>query len=387
MFPTFDATNMYTRQKAGKRTPHLPWVPSTPQPTSKGRLLDISMGSIQVRSNSILSRTSSAPQIGPVKQDSLYHARPSGANPSTVQLPKRSKADRNYSSIKLQSVHDMTSQDIIVMIMGPAGSGKSTLIQAATSSDWGVNHSLQPQPCEINAIRVESEDKIRFVLVDTPGLSDDLKTSCAQKLKFISRWLRDVFARKLEVAGILYLHDIDVKPHRTDIQKSLEVFKKLRADEQCLATTRVIPTTTVWPAAFEDGSEGPITNSIEAEPKQSHPVEGTRAQEFRCTHTSAWNILDQIIVPATQRQREKLLKVHGELEEVLAGTKTFQQFRKEVGVLVEKQRSLLKQTEGISDPAAARSYFLELVDLCQRGERAMKERKTWRQLMSLIEGE
>ena len=95
---------------------------------------------------------------------------------------------------------------ISTSVMGPTGSGKSTVRQAASSAIWslicrqfircasghetqGVGHTLKSFTSEVHAFRFWDEESGRHVvLVDTPGFDDTYKSDL-DILNMISDWL------------------------------------------------------------------------------------------------------------------------------------------------------------------------------------------------------
>ncbi|KXN85560.1 hypothetical protein AN958_11127 [Leucoagaricus sp. SymC.cos] len=72
----------------------------------------------------------------------------------------------------------VTPNDVIILLLGPTGSGKSTFIRTVTiikNYDSGeVTHDMQSGTCEVSAVRVKFPDNQHVVLVDTPGLESRL---------------------------------------------------------------------------------------------------------------------------------------------------------------------------------------------------------------------
>jgi len=69
---------------------------------------------------------------------------------------------------------NFSQEDKVVVVMGPTGSGKSTLIELATGQDCQtIGHGLQSYTEDIRSVRVmHPTHNYPVVFVDTPGFDD-----------------------------------------------------------------------------------------------------------------------------------------------------------------------------------------------------------------------
>ncbi|KAL4065860.1 P-loop containing nucleoside triphosphate hydrolase protein [Scleroderma citrinum] len=142
-----------------------------------------------------------------------------------------------------------TADDIIIVVVGPSGSGKSSFINKATGSEVAdVGHRLSRCTGEIKATRVTNHSQpSNVVLVDTPGF-DDAVGSSDQVLRRVSDWLEEVCETKVLLSAILCFHRIsDNRISDNDITgaplKHLSMFRKLCGED---AVSHIVLTTTMW---------------------------------------------------------------------------------------------------------------------------------------------
>jgi hypothetical protein len=88
----------------------------------------------------------------------------------------------------------------------------------------------------------------RVFLVDTPGF-DDTVHSDAEVLRRLAVWLRETYANRILLSGIIYLHPINESRMRGSARHNIQMFKKLCGNA---ALKNVILATTKWDLVEED---------------------------------------------------------------------------------------------------------------------------------------
>ncbi|KAF7973138.1 hypothetical protein HWV62_16188 [Athelia sp. TMB] len=90
----------------------------------------------------------------------------------------------------LISVSSISSEDIVVILMGLTGAGKSTFIEFATEQNGlSIGHTLSSQTSEVTAVRcVHPSDGRPVVFVDTPGF-DATNRSDIDVFRLIADWV------------------------------------------------------------------------------------------------------------------------------------------------------------------------------------------------------
>ncbi|KAH7905079.1 P-loop containing nucleoside triphosphate hydrolase protein, partial [Hygrophoropsis aurantiaca] len=194
------------------------------------------------------------------------------------------------------STHDnqrrpLTEDDIIIAIMGPTGTGKSTFINIATESKCAtVGHDLDSCTQDIVAFTFPhpNDSNRNIVFVDTPGF-DDSNRSDYDILREISRWLETTYRRGITLTGILFFHRISESRMRGTPLKNLKVFEELCGNN---ALRNVILTTTMW---NEIDNETGIRHEEQLKTLFWEPMMkyGCRTTRFSSTYDSAWEIVNQ----------------------------------------------------------------------------------------------
>jgi len=97
--------------------------------------------------------------------------------------------------------------EIIIIVMGITGSGKSTLINDITGRrDQEVGNNLDSCTTEIDTVDFVFERR-RIKLVDTPGF-DNISVSSTKVFQMIAKYLQNLYERNVYVNGIFYLQRV-----------------------------------------------------------------------------------------------------------------------------------------------------------------------------------
>ncbi|KAK6539281.1 hypothetical protein TWF694_009516 [Orbilia ellipsospora] len=134
---------------------------------------------------------------------------------------------------------------IIIALLGPTGSGKSSFAKLVTSNPFiAIGHDLESctQSIVSYPLRHNNTD---YILVDTPGFNDTYRTD-RKILDEITSWLATSFASGTRLSGIIYFHRIvDVRMEGSAL-RNFHVFRKLCGDR---ALQNVVLGTTFWEMA------------------------------------------------------------------------------------------------------------------------------------------
>ncbi|KAH7925379.1 hypothetical protein BV22DRAFT_1011392 [Leucogyrophana mollusca] len=204
-------------------------------------------------------------------------------------------------------LEDARPNDIIILVMGPPGVGKSTFINTAAgksltkvghgleSCTVAMQHAIFPYP--YNPSR-------RIVFVDTPGF-DDTYQDDAEILRRIAVWLARSYNDDVKLSGIIYLHDIS-QPRVVGgaSRKNFDMMEKLCGAD---ASQNVILATTKW---------GNVKADVAA--RREHQLreywkemidQGCELTRFTGSRESAWDIVDS----TTRKPLLESLQIQNEL--------------------------------------------------------------------------
>ncbi|KAH7925413.1 kinase-like protein [Leucogyrophana mollusca] len=185
----------------------------------------------------------------------------------------------------------LTDQDIVIAIMGPTGTGKSSFINAAIRQACAiVGHDLESCTQKVVAFTCPHPDgsNRNIVFVDTPGF-DDSKRTDYDILRDISKWLEQTYRQGITLTGILLFHRISESRMRGTPVKNLAVFEELCGKD---ALQNVVLTTTMWD---EVSIEVGLEHEEQLKTQFWHPMisHGCRTARFESSSDSAWEIINQ----------------------------------------------------------------------------------------------
>ncbi|CAA7261001.1 unnamed protein product [Cyclocybe aegerita] len=141
---------------------------------------------------------------------------------------------------KIIPIDSLRSSDVVILIIGPPGVGKTTFINmAAQRTLLDAQKSLSAGTRDISTVRCKDPvSKRSIVLVDTPAYPDEQMPTNEYKIK---DWMKK--KRKAKISGILYLHRI------TDNRVTTppgETYKKFKGGLAGGVDTPVLLVTTMW---------------------------------------------------------------------------------------------------------------------------------------------
>jgi energy-coupling factor transporter ATP-binding protein EcfA2 len=245
---------------------------------------------------------------------------------------------------------ELKEEDIVIAVMGPTGSGKSTFINVATGVDAGVGHELESCTSEIGIIKMVFPGS-NIVFVDTPGF-DDTKRSDSDILKMISDWLEITFERKILLSGLLYFHRISDNRMAGTPLKNLRMFEELCGKK---SFKNVILTTTMWDEVEEETGIA-REEELKSNYWKSMIARDSSTGRFVGTRDSAFRLIAPLLDEASTRNELLLQKELVDLDLKLSETHAGQKLRSEIRHLAKQQQELLRQIrEELKNPDNATS--------------------------------
>ncbi|KAF2233095.1 hypothetical protein EV356DRAFT_421556, partial [Viridothelium virens] len=182
-------------------------------------------------------------------------------------------------------------------VMGPTGSGKSTLISKIAGREVNIGHSLQScdaGTADIEEIPCKVGDKY-VILVDTPGFNDTNQKdrSDTDILANLADWMQESWSEDMLLSGIIYLHSINEARMTGSSITNLRMFRKLCGDKNL---KNVILATTKWGIT-------PEADALRREKELDSPegfwgpyiAGGSKIRRFENTQASACALVEEIL--------------------------------------------------------------------------------------------
>ncbi|KAG6815249.1 hypothetical protein H0H87_003613 [Tephrocybe sp. NHM501043] len=161
---------------------------------------------------------------------------------------QRSKFRLRTSNINMSEdefLEDPKPSDFVILLMGAAGTGKSTFVNTFFGQKIAVvGHSLRTQTSRVKAYPLHDPNypNNRIVIVDTPGF-DDKNFPDSLVLKGIVDWLVRSYRCNMKIAGVIYFHNINNCRWGGTVQRNYEVFERLCGHQ---AARKTVLLTTMW---------------------------------------------------------------------------------------------------------------------------------------------
>ncbi|KAF9554213.1 hypothetical protein CPC08DRAFT_727323 [Agrocybe pediades] len=186
--------------------------------------------------------------------------------------------------------------DIIIVVMGPTGSGKTNFIDVLSESHGArAREGLRSATSALHIVRLHTDHpdfRDRVVLVDTPGFDDSSKTDY-ETLEIISKFLAKTYKTHIYLSGLIYLHRIADTRIADVLRRNLHVFNQICGQN---AMQNVILVTTMWDEV-EFGVGKQREEEIDERFWGMMKSSGARYMRFQNTSPSAWDIVRAIAQP------------------------------------------------------------------------------------------
>ncbi|KAF9044130.1 hypothetical protein BJ165DRAFT_1479308 [Panaeolus papilionaceus] len=141
--------------------------------------------------------------------------------------------------------------DIIMVLMGATGVGKTTFINSFDTENYSLaqvgHHDLDAGTKDLGFFKIilggeDGQKAQNLILVDTPGF-DDPTRSDADVLTCIASYLQTTYKQKKYLAGLIYLHRITDIRFDSGGANSMNIFRKLYGNDRY---DRLALVTTMW---------------------------------------------------------------------------------------------------------------------------------------------
>ncbi|KAL9636120.1 MAG: hypothetical protein Q9164_003025 [Protoblastenia rupestris] len=233
----------------------------------------------------------------------------------------------------------VSSDDIIIAVVGVTGAGKSTFISHYTDEEVEIGTTLESWTVTdrspsilgtqvVKSFKCSIPGVPRFYLVDSPGF-DDSTRSDADVLRDLSTYLAASYTKGIQLSGIIYLHRIMDVRFGGAAGRNLRVFKRLCGDDNLGS---VVLATTFWRnVSAETGAER--EQQLQGDKKFWKDMIEKDSKVFRQDRGKASG--EEIIRYLVGRRKRVTLQIQHEL---VKQKKTFAQTGAGVEVLGEIQR-------------------------------------------------
>lgn len=279
-----------------------------------------------------------------------HHNSPS--NPTTPGIP----ADDDQGAVNPRSMdtlgdgdvledNELGMDEILIALIGPTGSGKSSFMSKVTGDLEGVGHDLRTDSHtrEVRTSRCAMIGPFsNVVLVDTPGST---KGSDQEALNILSEWLQRTYKRKAVFSAILYFHRItDTRMDGTPLT-NLRGFQKLLCGNRTIS--RIILTTTMWDDVEEEIGEQRLAE-LQHTDWRVMVAHGSTIFRYQNTSESARELLKEATVALSAEERRRILLQQEilDLKEKLQDTAVGQSVYSRLNQLVTSGLKELRKVRG-----------------------------------------
>ncbi|KAG6329533.1 hypothetical protein ID866_9556 [Astraeus odoratus] len=265
------------------------------------------------------------------------------------------------------------AHDIVLLIMGPTGSGKSNFINKLTRrKEQRKASGLKSHTQGIDEYKLDRYGR-HYVFVDTPGF-DDTYRSDRDILRTIADWLEKKYRGEVKVAGIVYTHRITDNRMSGSVCKNLDLFGKMCGDK---AAARVRMVTTMWDRVINVETAESRVKQLEGNFWKPLLDLEARHERFKNTSENAWYIVDELIGETEALLlQEELVEASRHLNETTAGQALYTQFQRLLYEQRETITQLAREAKAQKDPKLAEELQAEYEKVEQQLQETWKAMET-----------
>ncbi|KAF8159713.1 P-loop containing nucleoside triphosphate hydrolase protein [Crassisporium funariophilum] len=265
------------------------------------------------------------------------------------------------SQAKTVNAESLSKDDVIIAVMGPTGSGKSTFINIvaglASGITTGAGDTLESCTSTINIVKLSFPEysECNIVFVDTPGF-DDTNKSDVEILRMIADWLKKRYQANILLSGLVYFHRISDNRMSGTPVKNLEMFKALSGKKML---TNIVLATTMWDEVDEKtGTDR--EEELKTKYWKAMVDHGSSTRRFYGTRESALSLLAPLIDEANAKQLVLLQTEMVDLGKKLQSTSAGQALYSKLDMLVKHRQDVVRR---MREEMKRASQDLTLIDL------------------------
>ncbi|KAJ8515458.1 hypothetical protein ONZ45_g7118 [Pleurotus djamor] len=267
----------------------------------------------------------------------------------------------------------LPSGDVVIVVMGPTGSGKTTFIDYASRRS-GEKLARSSRKSQVQPYKTKIGEQ-KVILVDTPGF-DDTNMSDTQVLEMIADWLQKTYNNKVKLSGIIYMHRISDNRMAGTPFKNFKMFAQLCGSE---AAEGVILTTTMW-GKLASRSIGEKREKEMTEKFWKDMLEKTaKVARFEASYDSAWQVIGLVSATAKAEKlllQEEMVDLRKRLSETGAGKTLWDTLQKQLDEEKKLLNELCIEAEMQDNPKLAADLRAQYERVHQQLEATFEQIKT-----------
>lgn len=292
---------------------------------------------------------------------------------------KKSRNKKARWLSKQKEVWPGREDDIVVVVMGQTGVGKSTFIHYLLQNaalDPSVERPLIGE--ELDSCTVNLEPFVipngpngtnRLVIVDTPGF-DDTFTADSEILRRIAEWLASSYSKDMKLGGVIYLHDMSQPRMLGTTRKNFEMFEVLCGTDAAKAVVLGMTKSEGLPSDVRKKREQQLHAKFWTEMLSG----GAHMERFKKTNESAWKLLYLILGSRINQQLHPIiLQIQRELAE------SHSQNRNELEphpLILQIQKELVELEKILPSTSAGKKLRYTLEEVLQMQKNSAKTLKS-----------